>query len=282
MNVTKKLMAGLAAVALATACTGMRAQLATTAEGPTGAEPALAATMALASSSLATPSTAALPEAPSALIADPLQQPLQATLPPQNPPAGHAPPVAPLRWKYIPAGYSYQHLTQKDKVYIGFRDLYSAGNFAAMFLSAGLEQIENGAPNYGTDKGAFGERLGAAGIRETSEGIFTDVVFSPLFHEDPRFFAEGPAHPFTQRLFHAVTRIFYTRTDAGGHSVNYALLTGYAASTALQVAYFPPINRNARDMAASYGSSLGGAALGFGVDEFVDGILQKLHLEKQP
>lgn len=233
--------------------------------------------------------SADLPMSPGALVqaqkpqpVPHIDQPLQEIIPPQNPLPGHEPPVAPERDKYIPAGYAYHRLDAGDKVYMGFRDLVTVGDLGSIFLSAGYSHLTNGAPNYGTDKGAFGQRLGAAALRETTQGILTDAVFSPLFREDPRYFTEGPAHPIMNRAFHVVTRVFVTRKDAGGHTANLALLLGYAATTATQSLYYPKINRNARDAASEFGGSLGGAALGFAYDEFADDLLIALHLKKKP
>jgi hypothetical protein len=189
--------------------------------------------------------------------------------------------VASIYTKYIPAGWGAQPLTAHDKVVIGLRDLYSPMNFAAMFITAGYEQVLNGQPNYGTDRGAFGERLGAAAIRETTQGIFTDAIFAPLLREDPRYYVEGPQYGFIHRTLYAITRPLVTRTDSGRSSINGALLFGYASSSALSYAYYPPINRNFNDTAATFGGSIGGAALGFFVSEFASDVMHKLHLAKR-
>jgi hypothetical protein len=164
-------------------------------------------------------------------------------------------------------------------VLVGLGDLYSVENFAAIILSAGYEHVLNSEPNYGTDKGAFGERLGAAAIRETTQGVFSDMVFAPLFHEDNRYYQMGPAKNPVKRTLYAVTRPFITKTDAGNSTVNGSLLAGYAAAAALTPAYYPQINRNFHDTASTFGSSIGGAALGFFVNEFSSDVLIALHLK---
>jgi hypothetical protein len=191
------------------------------------------------------------------------------------------PTVAPRLTKYIPSGWTAQTLTPHDKVLLGLRDLYSPLNFIAMVASAGYEQALNGEPNYGTDRGAFGERLGAAAIRESTQGLFTDSIFSPLLHEDPRYYVQGPSHGFFYRTGYAVTRTLVTKTDSGKSSVNGALLMGYAASAALSYTYYPTINKDFHDTAATFGGSLGGAALGFFVSEFSDDVLKAVHLRKK-
>ncbi len=182
----------------------------------------------------------------------------------------------------IPSDWHAQRLTARDKVKAGAEDLYSFDNFAALFISAGYEQLLNGAPNYGTDKGAFGERLGAAAIRETSQSVFTEMVFAPLLHEDDRYYVKGPHFGVVNRTLYAITRPLVTRRDDGRSTVNGALLLGYAASAALTPAYYPQINRNFHDAASVYGGSIGGAALGFFVSEFSQDALRALHLSKAP
>jgi len=188
--------------------------------------------------------------------------------------------VAPKYAIDIPSNQTAQPLTSHDKAVLGLRDLYSPMNFAAIIASAGYEQVLNGSPNYGTDRGAFGERLGAAGIRETTQGFFTVVVFSPMLHMDPRYYIAGPRYGFVHRVFYAGTRVLISKTDSGHNTINSPLLLGYAASTALSTAYYPQINRNFRDGASEYGGSLGGAALGFLVSEFSDGLLRAVHMKK--
>jgi len=183
--------------------------------------------------------------------------------------------------KYIPSGWTAQPITAHDKVILGLRDLYSPLDFLAMFASAGYAHVTNGEPNYGTDRGAFGERLGAAAIRETSQGLFTDTVFAPLLHQDPRYYIEGSQYNFFHRVLYAGTRPIITRNDSGKSAINASMLLGYAAASGLSYTYYPQINKNFHDTAATYGGSLGGAALGFLVSEFSDDLLKFVHLKSK-
>jgi hypothetical protein len=194
---------------------------------------------------------------------------------PHDQPGGYE--VAPLHTKYILPNMRAQTLAPHDKMLIALQDVYSPLNFGGIIASAGYEQLRNGQPNYGTDRGAFGERLGAAGIRDTAQGVFTDGVFAPLLHEDPRYYVEGPQYGIFHRALYAVTRPLITRTDSGRGAINGALLLGYASSTALNNAYYPSVNRNMRDNAEAFAGSLGGAALSFFVTEFTSSLWSDLH-----
>lgn len=223
---------------------------------------------------------AALPEAPLPQQAQgPDQKPLVAAVPKTVPVTTNMP-LAPIYSKYIPAGYAVHQIHGREKLILGARDLYSLGNFGDMLFSAGWEQITNGQPNYGTNSEAFGKRVGAAAIRETTEGILTDGVFNVMLHEDPRYFVLGPQFSFVHRTLYAITRPLITRSSSDGHAMpNYALWLGYASATALNNLYYPKSNRNFHDNLSAFGGSIGGAALGFALDEYTADLLKLVHMK---
>jgi hypothetical protein len=186
--------------------------------------------------------------------------------------------IASLHLKYIPAGWKVLPLTRQDKVLLGLKDIYNPFQIGTIMVSAGYSHLVNGQPNFGTNGDAFAQRFGAAFARDTSEGIFTDAVFAPLLHQDPRYYVEGPDHSLAHRTLYAITRPLITRTDSGRPTPNGALLLGYAGASALSYTYYPRSNRNFHDTAATFGGGIGGAALGFAVTEFASPLLQKLHL----
>lgn len=257
-----------------------------------GMDPATGATVSTVASSSPVDSANAdadaieiLPDAPEPQTAQDAQQgsrkPLVAASP-KTVPVTTEKPVVSRYVKYVPAGAAAPQIHGREKLILGARDLYSVGNFAAMIFSAGWEQLTNGEPNYGTDRGAFGQRLGAAAIRETSQGILTDGVFSVMLHEDPRYFVLGPKYGLVHRTLYAITRPLVTRDSTNGHrTINGGLLLGYAGSAALTATYYPQSNRNFHDVASTFGGSIGGAALGFVVDEFYDQALELVHLKKK-
>ena len=215
-----------------------------------------------------------LPDAPSAIASR------EAALEPNHGPAARAR-IAPPLMKRIPAGWTAQPITSHQKFLLGLHELYSPIGIAGMVGAAGFSHISNGQPNYGTDSGAFEQRLGAVLLRDTTEAVFADAVFAPLMHEDPRYYVQGPQHNLFYRIAYAATRPIITRTDSGNSTVNGSLIVGYAVSSALTVAYYPQSNRNFHDTAATFGGAIGGAAVGYFLSEFRDDVLQAIHLEKK-
>lgn len=171
-------------------------------------------------------------------------------------------------------------LTVKDKFLMGARSTVTPFSMAGWLLSSGYSHLTNGPPNYGTDKGAYGQRLGAATILSSSEDFFSTAVMASVFHEDPRYYQMGRSHGIGQRIVYAATRVLITKTDSGKATVNLALLTGNLAGAALTNTYYPPRNHGVGQTMLIFGGSLGGSALGFGVNEFLNDALQLAHLKK--
>ncbi len=191
-------------------------------------------------------------------------------------------PYASRYTKYIPAFKRGVDLSPGDKVVLGVKDIFLPRAFLGYIIAAGYSQAVNGQPNYGVDKGAFGERLAAAGVRGATEGLFSDAVFAPILHEDPRYYSEGNRYNLVHRTVYAVTRIAVTRTDSGRSTINGSLLMGYALAAGLTNAYYPAENRSFQNTATTFGGAIGGQILGNLLSEFADAVLQKVRLEIRP
>ena len=188
-------------------------------------------------------------------------------------------PMAPMYSRIIPAGMATPQIHKWDKITLATRNLYSASSFASIFASAGWSHLVNGQPNYGTNSGAFGERLGAAAIRDSTQAFLSNGPFAVWFHNDPRYFALGRGHSFVKRTLYALSRPLITRDSSDGHAVmNTSLILGQAAGTALNNLYYPESNRNFHDNISSFGGSMGGSALSFVMDEYMSELLKAIHL----
>jgi len=179
--------------------------------------------------------------------------------------------------KFIGPGQIAPTLMAGDKVLLGVKNAFMPFAASGWFAVSGYEQVMNGSPNYGTDRGAFGQRLGAAAVRDSSESIFSDSVMANFFHEDPRYYQMGPAHNFFVRLVYSGTRPIFTRMDSGRISLNLASLTGTMGGAALTNLYYPQVNRGTTQTMETFGGSLGGAALGDVVSEFYGSFKHMFH-----
>ena len=220
-----------------------------------------------------------LPDAPS--FSSSTDTALRASVPEADQAAHTGGTPAPKYEKSISPDEVAQPLTAGDKVALSFRQLYSPISLAGEVLSGGYTHLVNGSPNYGRNGEALGKRIGAAVVRGSAQEIFGDAIFCPIMHIDPRYYVQGAQHNFVHRAFYAATRVLVTKTDSGRATVNAPLLLAYAGTAALNMAYYPEINRNVKDGVSDFGGSLGGAAIGFLFSEFTDSLLQKMHIHSK-
>jgi hypothetical protein len=185
--------------------------------------------------------------------------------------------VATRTQKFIQAGQTAPALSGRETVLLGVKDSFSLLTIAGWFTSAGYDQWLNSSPNYGTDRGAFGERLGAAAICNSSEDLLSESVMAPLLHEDPRYYRMGPGHNFFVRLVYAGTRPIITRTNSGHQTPNLALILGNAEGSALTNAYYPQLNRGMTQTMETLGFSIGGSAIGDVIGEFYGDVMHAMH-----
>jgi hypothetical protein len=181
---------------------------------------------------------------------------------------------------YIPDDQKSIPLTNTDKWRLVGVESVDGFTFTTAILAAGFEQVINGNPKYGTDSGAFGERLGAAYIRQTSQAVFTEGIGDTLMNDDPRYYVMGRQHRFGKRVLYAASRVIITRSDAGKQRFNTPELLGYLGAAALTQAYYPPSSRGVNAVFGGYGLSLGAAALGFEFHEFLGDALRATHLKR--
>ena len=125
-------------------------------------------------------------------------------------------------------------------------------------LSAGWGQLTEGSPDYGSDSAAFGERLGAALLRQASFRFFSSSLFPALDGEDPRYYrkAEGSIR---SRTIWAAERMLITQRDSGDHSVNFSLIVGHLVASELTMAWYPRASANEGVALETWGTSLAGA-----------------------
>jgi hypothetical protein len=107
---------------------------------------------------------------------------------------------------------------------------------------AAIAQANNSPKSWGQGWGAYGKRYGAS-FADNGIGTFmTTAVFPSMLHEDPRYYQLGHGS-FPHRTEYALVRLFWTRTDSGGHRFNYSETLGNASAAALSNVYHAPEDR---------------------------------------
>jgi hypothetical protein len=183
--------------------------------------------------------------------------------------------------KFVEAGEIAPKLTVGDKILMGMRGSVSPYAVIGWVSSATYSEAINGSPYYGQDGKDYLQRLGAASAKATSEDLFAVSVLASALHEDPRYYQLGHGHGFLARVGYSVTRVLVTKTDGGGQTVNYAVLGGNLAGSALTQAYYPPDSRGFGQVMKTFGTSLLGQGVGNLFDEFILESAEFLQLKRK-
>ncbi len=181
---------------------------------------------------------------------------------------------------YVDPGERVPTLHARDKMVFWLHEEAQWSSPLPAFLSAGYGQLTVGDPKYGSDKGAFGERLGAALLRQTSMRFFSDSLLPTLDHEDPRYYRQASGS-YGRRGLHAALFTFIDRNDAERRTFNASDIVGHLAASALTVTYYPRPSRNAGVVFETWGTSIGGAAVNNLFLEFWPDIVNKLHARRR-
>jgi hypothetical protein len=147
------------------------------------------------------------------------------------------------------------------------------------FVSAGFGQL-TGAPAYGSDSGAFGDRLGAAVIRQASMRFMCGSLFPMVTNEDPRYFRKASGG-YGGRAAWAAERAFITQKDDGSHGFNYSDIFGHLAASALTPLYYPAPSANVGTVMETWATSIAGNAGNNLFLEFVPDAFNALRRHRQ-
>ena len=153
-------------------------------------------------------------------------------------------------------------------------------SFGSSFISAGWSHLNNSRPHYGSDRAGFGERLGAAKLKASSESLLSYGLWASAFREDPHYYVMGPTHPVMNRAVYSATRVFITRKDSGSTGVNWSKLIGLACSNALVNTYYPDVDRGIRSSATAFATNIGTTAATNELNEFLPDVLKAVRHKK--
>ena len=166
-----------------------------------------------------------------------------------------------------------QPLNSADKFKLAIISRLTMSDVVSTAFSAGWSQMLDSSPHYGTDSGAFGERLGALTLKQTTQSIFNYGIYASLLHDDPRYYVMGPQRNVGVRALYSASRLAVTQTDDGKAVFNWPKFAAIASATALTNAYYPAQDRGFAHGATAFGMSLGSSILNNEVHEFVgDGL----------
>lgn len=177
-------------------------------------------------------------------------------------------PFPPSRWYgVVDPGENVAPLDPRDKMAFWLHEEISPAGWIPAILASGWSQLLVGDPDYGSDSEAFGDRIGAAVLRDTSMRFFSASLIPTLTHEDPRYFRKAYGG-YKARAVYAAERAFVAQRDNGTRGFNYSDTLGHLAASALTPTYYPARSANGRVVVVTWVLSLAGDAAGNVFQEF--------------
>ena len=130
----------------------------------------------------------------------------------------------------------------KQKFQLSFRSLIDPVTFIGAGTVAGVEQVSNTFPGYGTGVQGYAKRYGAAYADDVTARMLGKAIFPSIFHQDPRYFYRGSGS-IRSRAFYALSAALIARSDNGHWGPNYSQVLGSFASGGLSNLYYPAASR---------------------------------------
>jgi hypothetical protein len=168
----------------------------------------------------------------------------------------------------------YMPITVKQKFTIAAKDSFDYPLLGLAAVIAAWGQADNSHPEFGQGWAGYGRRVGTSYADQAIGNMMTEGIFPSMLREDPRYFRRGYGSVWS-RAFYAATRVFVTRTDAGGTRFNFSELLGNATGTAISNAYYPD-TRDVGDNVEKLGSQIGIDAASQVLKEFWPDVKRKL------
>ena len=129
-------------------------------------------------------------------------------------------------------------LSPRQKLHLGMKVLFDPATFAAVGITAGIQQKRNSYYQYGRGAEGFAKRFGAEYATAADAVLITSVLADSVLHQDPRYFYSGKGTT-AERTWYAVKSAFRAKGDNGKWQPPYAGLIGSIAAAEIAQAYRP-------------------------------------------
>ena len=155
----------------------------------------------------------------------------------------------------VEPGEKIPALTVHEKLLFAAHEEFRWSSLFAASYSGGYGVLRNNDPHFGTNSEGFGERVGAATLRQSINRELADSLLPIAFHEDPRYYRQAYG-TYQSRGIHALLSSVIAHTDSGGTSIDWSDILGRGMNAALTQTYYPQSSIGPRVVFSSWGISL--------------------------
>jgi hypothetical protein len=146
-------------------------------------------------------------------------------------------------------------LTPRQKGYLAIHNLTSPANLLTIVALSGFTIGIDSHTAYGPGWKGFGKNAGVSLLQDATGEFFGAFLIPSLVHQDPRYY-RMPKASIPRRIGHALSRTFVANNDDGSLMPNYATLLTYPINAELSNMYVPGIHSDAPSTVARIATGL--------------------------
>ena len=141
-------------------------------------------------------------------------------------------------YRAVSANTHLPPLNFKGELWLATQDTFDYSNFIFTGVLAGVDLAERSQPSFGQGAEGFGKYYWHVFVDGGIENYMTEAIVPAATKEDPRYYTLAKGG-LVKRTGYAVSRLFITRTNSGGRTVNLAEIVGAGAAAGIGNAYYP-------------------------------------------
>jgi hypothetical protein len=145
-------------------------------------------------------------------------------------------------YRAVSANTHLPALSLREKFWLATQDSFDYSSFVSVGIIAAVSQANKSYPEFGQGAKGYGRYYWHAMCDQAVGNYLTEAIVPAVTHEDPRYYTLGHGG-FFKRTGYAVSRLFITRTDAGGRTFNFSEIVGNGTGAGISNEYYPSRER---------------------------------------
>ena len=157
-------------------------------------------------------------------------------------------------------------LATREKFWLATQDSFDYSAFVWVGMVAGIAMEGKSEPSFGQGASGYGYYYAHSFADNAIENYLVEAIMPTALKEDPRYYTLGHGG-FFKRTGYSLSRLFITRKDSGGDTLNISEIVGAGAAAGISNAYYPAENTWVKTY-QRWGSQLIQDAIGFVAREY--------------
>jgi len=168
-------------------------------------------------------------------------------------------------------------LTPRQKGYLALHNLTSTANLLTTVAVSGFSIGLDSHSAYGPGWKGFGKNVGVSLLQNTTGEFFGSFLIPSIAHQDPRYY-RMPEASMPRRFLHAISRTVIAQHDDGTLMPNYATLLTYPINAEISNQYVPGIHADAASTMARIATGLATDPANNLISEFLPDVARHVNI----